>query len=74
MDKSEKRGFPPKSFLRFTAIELEPGREAFSLASRNRRHYSDHAWHDLVASFVALLLLLPETRHVLREDLPARHC
>jgi hypothetical protein len=28
MDKSEKRGFPPKSFLRFTAIELEPGREA----------------------------------------------
>ena len=27
MDKSEKRGFAPKSFLRFTAIELGPGRE-----------------------------------------------
>ena len=27
MDKSEKRGFAPKSFLRFTAIELGPGCE-----------------------------------------------
>jgi hypothetical protein len=26
MDKSEKRGFAPRSFLRFTVIELEPGR------------------------------------------------
>ena len=27
MDKSEKRGFAPKSFVRFTAIDLGPGRE-----------------------------------------------
>jgi hypothetical protein len=29
MDKSEKRGFAPKSFLRFTAVELGPRRETF---------------------------------------------
>jgi hypothetical protein len=27
MDKSDKRGFAPNSFLRFTALELGPGRE-----------------------------------------------
>jgi hypothetical protein len=27
MDKSEKRGFVPKSVIRFTPIELGPGRE-----------------------------------------------
>ena len=27
MDKSKERGFVPKSFVRFTAVDLGPGRE-----------------------------------------------